>query len=122
MVFIMYGFTGFLKTVGILLAAVSAMFLSVVGLNKLTLCIEDVGAVSKETIAVPIVDEDHTRRYLGGDETVFVVDYDGIKYTLPSVSTGYVRTYHVDDMIPVKVVKYESGYTRISVDMTAIGA
>lgn len=118
----MYGFTGFLKTVGILLAAVSAMFLSVVGLNKLTLCIEDVGAVSKETIAVPIVDEDHTRRYLGGDETVFVVDYDGIKYTLPSVSTGYVRTYHVDDMIPVKVVKYESGYIRISVDMTAIGA
>lgn len=118
----MYGFTGFLKTVGILLAAVSAMFLSVVGLNKLTLCIEDVGAISKETLALPITDEDYTRVYLGGDQTVFVVDYDGIKYTLPSVSTGYVRTYHIGDTIPVKVVKYESGYTRLSVDMTAIGA
>ena len=27
----------------------------------------------------------------------------------------------MDDMIPVKVVKYESGYTRLSVDLTAIG-
>lgn len=117
----MYGFTGFLKTIGILLAAVSALFLSVIGLNKLTLCIEDVGAVSKETITLPIIDEDYTRVYLGGEQTVFVVDYDGIKYTLPSVPTDYVRTYHVNDMIPVKVMKYESGFTRLSVDMTAIG-
>ena len=27
----------------------------------------------------------------------------------------------MDDMIPVKVVKYDTGYTRLSVDLTAIG-
>lgn len=117
----MYDFTRFLKIVGMIIAAISIIILFLIALDKITIYVEDVGVVSKETVNLTIIDEDYIRRYLGGEETIFVVDYDGVKYTLPSVSTGYVRTYHVDDMIPVKVVKYESGYTRLSVDLTAIG-
>lgn len=116
----MYDFTKFLKAIGMIIAAISIMILSLIAFDKIAIYAEDVGAVSKETINLTIIDEDYVRRYLGGEETIFVVDYDGVKYTLPSVSTGYVRTYHVDDMIPVKVVKYESGYTRLSVDMSAV--
>ena len=116
----MYDFTKFLKAIGMIIAAISIMILSLIALDKIAIYAEDVGAVSKETINLTIIDEDYVRRYLGGEETIFVVDYDGVKYTLPSVSTGYVRTYHVDDMIPVKVVKCESGYTRLSVDMSAV--
>lgn len=120
----MYYFTRFLKTIGILLAAASAMalalFLSVIILDKLALCIEDVCAVSKETIVLPIMDEDYTRVYLGSEQAVFVVNYDGTKYTLPSVPANCVRTYHTGDTIPVKVIEYESGYISLSVDMTAI--
>lgn len=117
----MYDFTKFLKAIGMIIAAISIMILSLIAFDKIAIYAEDVGAVSKETINLTIIDEDYVRRYLGGEETIFVVDYDGVKYTLPSVSTGYVRTYHVDDMIPVKVVKYDTGYTRLSVDLTAIG-
>ena len=116
----MYDFTKFLKAIGIMIAAVSIIILFLIALDKITIYVEDVGVVSKETVNLTIIDEDYIRRYLGGEETIFVVDYDGVKYTLPSVSTDCVRTYHVDDMIPVKVVKYDTGYTRLSVDLTAI--
>ena len=117
----MYDFTKFLKAIGIMIAAVSIIILFIIALDKITIYVEDVGVFSKETVNLTIIDEDYIRRYLGGEETIFVVDYDGVKYTLPSVSTDCVRTYHVDDMIPVKVVKYDTGYTRLSVDLTAIG-
>lgn len=117
----MYDFTKFLKAIGIMIAAVSIIILFLIALDKITIYVEDVGVVPKETVNLTIIDEDYIRRYLGGEETIFVVDYDGVKYTLPSVSTDCVRTYHVDDMIPVKVVKYDTGYTRLSVDLTAIG-
>ena len=117
----MYSFTDRLKTVGILIATVALLVLSLIAYDKLTICIENIGLVSKKTVDLPVISEDHTKGFLEGETTVFVVDYNSVKYTLPSVSTDYVRTYHVGDMIPVKVMKYETGFIRLSVDLTAIG-
>lgn len=116
----MYSFTNGLKTAGILVATITLMVLSLIVFDKLTVCIENIGLVSEQAVDLPIISEDHTKGFLEGEMTVFVVEYNHIKYTLSSVSTDYVRTYYVGDMIPVKVMKYETGFIRLSVNMTAV--
>lgn len=63
----MYDFTKFLKAIGIMIAAVSIIILFLIALDKITIYVEDVGVVSKETVNLTIIDEDYIRRYLGGE-------------------------------------------------------
>lgn len=118
----MYNSFRFLKTIGMIITLLIIMTLALIGSEKLMACMKDIGAVSKQTVNLPIIDEDYTRTHLGAESTVFVVDYYGVKYTLPFVPTNRVRTYHAGDAIPVKVIEYESGVIRLSVDIDAIGA
>lgn len=55
----MYNFTRFLKIVGMMIAAISIMILSLIALDKITIYAEHVGAVSKQTVNLTIIDEDY---------------------------------------------------------------
>lgn len=103
---------GILRTLGIIIV-VAGLLLGVCYLNRDK-------TVSAQTLDLPITSEDRYRSFMSAEQTVFVVEWDNMMYTLPAVDSADVRMYHVDDTIPVRVIEYESGRINLHVDMTAV--
>ena len=103
---------GILCTLGVIIV-VSGLIFGVCYLNRDK-------TVSEQTLNLPIISAEHYRAFMDTEKTVFVVEYNNIKYTLPPIHTGNVRTFYVDDTIPVKVIKYESGRINLSVNLAAV--
>lgn len=103
---------GILRTLGIIVV-IGGLILGVCYLNRDK-------TVPAQTLDLPIISEDHYRSFMSVEQTVFVVKYDNMKYTLPAIDSADVRMYHVDGTIPVKVVEYESGRINLSVNLAAV--
>lgn len=109
-----------LKAIGTIFAASILAALLLCGYIVTVGHIENLDLVCEQTLELPITGEEVPVDSRSGQQTSFVVLYNDTEYTLPPVTTSYVRPYHSGDKIPVKIKEYNYGGLDIHVDTLAI--